>query len=365
MSLIRATATAVPEHEYDQASVRAVVERWLGADAARYGRVLDVFDRGLVRQRRSVLPLEEIFRSRSFEQKNDEYRRGVLDLGERAVRRCLDRAGVRPDEVDFFVSASCTGFMIPSVDALLAHRLGMKPEVARLPITQHGCAGGAVALRQAHEHLLAYPDHKVLVLAVEIASVTLQLDDLTAENLVSTALFGDGAAAALLGPDDGRGGPRILDTHSVLFPDSADLMGFALRDSGLKILLSKRVPATVREHAPPALAAFLARHGLGFGDLRHFLFHPGGRRIIEDFEAVLCGALEHTRAVIERHGNLSSATILFVIDEFLREARPRPDDLGLMVAFGPGFGCESLLFRWEGAAARGPRRAPEADAALA
>jgi len=349
MSIIRASATALPEHRYDQETVRRHVLRWLGPRAGRFERVLASFDRGLVATRGSAVTIEEVFADRTFEQKNRAYMRAAVELGERAVLGALDRARLSARDIDFFISASCTGFMIPSVDAILAHRLGMSARLGRLPITQHGCAGGAVALRQAHDHLLAHPGQRVLVLAVEVPSVTFQANDYSSENIVSASLFGDGAAAAVLESDGADEDARIVGCDSRMFPDSADLMGFDLRDTGLKIVLSKRVPEEIRVHAPPAIHDFLERMGAGLGAISHFLLHPGGRKIIEGFERAFGlgpGGLAVTRSVLARHGNLSSATVLFVLDDVLRERRAAPGDLGLMVAFGPGFGCESLLLRW-------------------
>ncbi|MFQ5845628.1 MAG: type III polyketide synthase, partial [Planctomycetota bacterium] len=313
-----------------------------------------------VASRASVLPIEEVFAPRSFGAKNRLYMRAAVELGEQAVRACLDEAGLEPADVDFLISASCTGFMIPSVDAVIAHRLGMKHSLARLPITQHGCAGGAVALRQAHEHLLAHPGHRVLVVSVEVPTVTFQTGDFSAANIISASLFGDGAAAVLLTAEGAGNEPHILACDSRMFPDSVDLMGFDLTDSGLRIVLSKRVPSEIREHAPGAIAGFLAGNGRSLDEIDHFLLHPGGRKIIEGFEAAFGlgdGALDLTRTVLERHGNLSSATVLFILDDFRRAKRGQVGDLGLLVAFGPGFGCESLLLGW------GPRAALD-DAAL-
>jgi predicted naringenin-chalcone synthase len=363
MGTIRSTAVAVPSLVYSQAEVLAAARRWLGERMPRFERILQAFERGLVGTRASAIPLEEVFERRSFEEKNGAYMRAAAELGERAVRACLDRAGCRPRDVDFFISASCTGFMIPSLDAVLAHKLAMKASLARLPITQHGCAGGAVALRQAWEHLQVHPDHVVLVLAAEVPSVTFQPDDFSPENVVSTSLFGDGAAAVLLTAEGDPGAPRIVASDSTMFPSSLDLMGFNLTNAGLKVVLSKRVPEEIRAHAPEALAGFLARQGLDLGDVRHFLLHPGGRKIIEGFEAALqlgAGALEVTRDVLARHGNLSSATVLFILDEVLRRGEAARGDLGLLVAFGPGFGCESLLLQW-GVPAM-PRAAPRPHA---
>lgn len=336
---------------------------WLGPQAKRSERLLRAYERGLVDTRACVLPIEEVFQPRGFEEKNDIYMRAAADLGEKAVRRALDAAHIRADEVDFFVATSCTGFMIPSVDAVIAHRLGMKNSLSRLPITQHGCAGGVVALRQAQEHLLAHPEHTVLVLAVEIPSVTFQHEDFSPANIISASLFGDGAAAVVLRADGPADLPRILATDSRLFPDSLDLMGFQLRDSGLKIVLSKRVPEAIREHAPTALRDFLGRNGLDDSDIRHFLLHPGGRKIVEGFESTFGlgeGGLDLTRSVLREHGNLSSATVLFVLDAMQRSGRARTNDMGILVAFGPGFGCETLLLGW-GVRAPVCRQAPVAE----
>lgn len=361
MTAIRSTATALPPYSYDQRAARDAVRAWLGDRAGRFERVLGAFDSGLVGRRASVLPIEQIFAPRSFEAKNRLYMQAAVELGLGAVTSCLDQAGLAPTDIDFFIASSCTGFMIPSVDAVIAHRLGMNRSLARLPITQHGCAGGAVALRQAHEHLLAHPDHKVLVLAVEIPTVTFQTEDFSASNVISASLFGDGAAAVVLTAEGAAHDPHILACDSRMFPDSADLMGFDLTDSGLRIVLSKRVPREIRAHAPKAIAGFLADNGHSLEDIDHFLLHPGGRKIIEGFESAFdlgAGALDLTRGVLARHGNLSSATVLFILDDFRRGDRGRAGDLGLLVAFGPGFGCESLLLTW------GPQATPDYGALL-
>jgi len=349
MATIQGTATATPPYVYDQPTVQKRVRDWLGARATRLDRVLRAYERGLVQKRACVLPIEEIFKPRGFEAKNRIYMEAAADLGEQAVRGALKDADIRADEVDFFIASSCTGFMIPSVDAVIAHRLGMQRSLARLPITQHGCAGGVVALRQAHEHLLAHPDHTVLVLAVEIPSITFQHEDFSPENIISASLFGDGAAAVVLRSEGESNQPTIIATDSNLFPESLDLMGFDLRDSGLKIVLKKDVPTAIQRYAPEALRGFLTSQGLEASDIAHFLLHPGGRKIVEGFESSFglgAGGLEFTRSVLREHGNLSSATVLFILDDFQRSGRAQFGDMGLLVAFGPGFGCETLLLGW-------------------
>lgn len=365
MSCVIATATHLPPYRCDQERAELLVRRWLGPDGERVERILGAFERGTVASRCSVMPPEEIFRRRGFGEKNAIYTRAALEMGERAVRDCLDEARLRPGEIDFFISASCTGFMIPSLDARLAHRLGMSGRLARLPITQHGCAGGAVALRQAHEHLLAYPGHKVLLLAAEVPTATFLPDDRSPANIISASLFGDGAAAAILTADGPEDRPRIFDTDSRIFPDSERLMGFDLTDAGLRMVLSREVPEAIERYAPDAILGLLGRHGYGIEDVGHFLLHPGGRRIIESFEdrfGLREGDLSYTRGVLRECGNLSSATVLFILDRHARAAVARTGDLGLLAAFGPGFGCESMLLRWGVEAPRRGRRSRPAAA---
>jgi alkylresorcinol/alkylpyrone synthase len=346
---IVATGTAFPRFEYDQASCKAMISQWLDRDPSAKRSYLSTVEAQLVARRAIVAPLEEIFADRTFAQKNDAYIQIAVELGEQAVVRCLDAAGIGAGEVDHFITTSCTGFMIPSLDARLAHRLGMKQTLSRLPITEHGCAGGAVALREARSHLAAHPGHRVLVLSVELASLTFQNRDFSPENIISAGLFGDGAAAAVVTGGGAPGRPRIAATESLFFPGSVDLMGFKLVDTGLKIVLSRDIPDAIRDHAIPALAGFLDRNGLTPARVDHWLLHPGGRKIVESFEDAFDlgrGGLVHSRRVLRDHGNLSSATVLCMLDDFLARGLAKPGDRGVLVAFGPGFGAEMALLEF-------------------
>jgi alkylresorcinol/alkylpyrone synthase len=342
-------ASARPRFEYDRATVKSHLTRWLQDHGGAGLGYLSTIDTNLVDRRSLVIPIDEVFARRSFAEKNDAYIRAAVEMGEEAVLACLEKAGVGPGAVDHVISTSCTGFTIPSLDALLAHKLGMKRTLSRLPITEHGCAAGAVALAQAASHLRAYPRHTVLVLAVELASLTFQYDDVSPENVVAAGLFADGAAAALLTSEPRAGRPQIVGAESCLFPESADLMGFRLTDTGFKLILSREVPAAIRAHAVPALATFLDRQGLSPALVNHWILHPGGRKIIEAFEDAFDlgpGGLEHSRAVLRTRGNLSSATVLCMLDDFFDRGLAQPGDVGLLVAFGPGFGAEMLLLSW-------------------
>ncbi|PYQ18414.1 MAG: type III polyketide synthase, partial [Acidobacteria bacterium] len=270
------------------------------------------------------------------------------------ARRTLEAARLAPAEIDLLVSVSCTGFMIPALDAYVADALCMGPRLARLPITESGCAGGVVGLARAADYLAAHPDRAALLLALEFASLTFQRWDRSATNVVSTAIFGDGGAAvAMVGREHPRAkGPalaRLTDADSIFFPGTTHLMGFALRNQGLQIVLDKGLTPFVRRELVGAVEAFLRPRGLGRRDVARWILHPGGRRIIE----VMCeqlGLTEEdlapTEAVLSEHGNMGSVTVLYVLDEVLRRHRPRAGERALLGAFGPGFCAELALLEF-------------------
>lgn len=327
---------------------------WLEEAGEEGLRLLSVYGSAGVKTRASVVPIEEVFHPGDFETQNDRYRelacRAAVDL----ARRALSAAELAPADVGLVVSVSCTGFMIPAVDAFVADELGMGPRLARLPITESGCAAGVVGLARAGDFLAANPAGAALVIALEFSSLTFQRWDRSPTNVVSTAIFGDGGAAVVLaGPAHlrARGGglARLLDSESVFFPGSTHLMGFRLRNQGLQIVLDRGLAPFVRREVLPVVQGFLRRRGLERADVTRWVLHPGGRRIIEVMVEELGlrpGDLAPTEAVLAEHGNMSSVTVLFVLDEILRRFRPRPGERGLLGAFGPGFGAELALLEF-------------------
>jgi alkylresorcinol/alkylpyrone synthase len=344
----------LPPYRYDQEVVTRWVREWLEEDpAGGHKRLLSVYASSGVSTRASVVPIEEVFHPGDFETQNRRYREIACQAGADVARRAVEAAGLRPVDIDFIVSVSCTGFMIPAVDAHLANALGMGPRLARLPITESGCAGGVVGLSRAADYLAAYPAAAALLVALEFSSLTFQRWDRSATNVVSSAIFGDGGAAAVLvGPSHpaaGRGLVRLKDRDSLFFPGTTHLMGFELRNEGLQILLDKGLAPFVRREVVPAVDGFLAPLGLARSDIRRWILHPGGRRIIEVMSERLGLAPEDlapTERVLAEHGNMSSVTVLFVLDEILRRGRPAPGTLGLLGAFGPGFAAELALIEF-------------------
>lgn len=350
---ILSTATAVPPYRLDRELCRRYAEQALAGAPKRLRAALSILDHARIESRHLAAPPDYLLCPRSLTSKSEDYRRSALALCEEVARRALDRAHLRPDEVDQLVTSSCTGVMIPSVDAYLIERLGLRCDVERLPITELGCAGGAAALRQARTHQLAFPEHVSLVIACELPSLTLTGAPGTMTDLVAALLFGDGAAATLLGRRAHRPSPALVDARTWLFPDSQSLMGFDLEDGGLHLVLDRKIPERLRGHVRPLVDSLLSHHRLTLADIRFCAIHPGGRRILEDLDRELevGGLTEPSWSVLSRYGNLSSATVLFVLDELLQRAPPPDSTFGLLAAFGPGFSCELGLLRWEDARA--------------
>lgn len=346
MAFITHVGTALPRHKLAQGDVAAAVARTLSLSEERAEAIHALFLRTCLRERRSVLPLELVGEHRSLTDGMSLYRRNALELALLAAQNCLARAGVAAREIDLLVTSSCTGVLLPSLSALLVAPLGLRSDVRRLPITELGCAGGAGALAQAHAHVRAFPGSRVLVIAVELPTLTFQPADASPANLVASSLFGDGAAAVLVTSDSSAAPIEIVATHTELLPDSIGDMGFDLRDSGLHVVLSKHVPRIVAEHAPAVVRRFLARHELAPRDLAFVVLHPGGRKVLEALESGLELERSHTAAawdVLRDHGNQSSAAVLFVLGETL--ARGVPAGHGLLAAFGPGITVELALLR--------------------
>jgi alkylresorcinol/alkylpyrone synthase len=348
------TATAVPVHALDQESVKQALCEVLPLPRRKVEGVLAMFDHAWVDRRYSVLPIGELRARRSLTETTACYRTHAVQLGREVAARCLAEADVPARAVDLIITVSCTGIMIPSLDAHLANDLGLRADVRRLPITELGCVAGAAALGRAYDYLVGNPAGHVLVVAVELPTLSFQREDLSPAQLVSTALFGDGAAAALVTGQDasaraGAAGASILATRSHLFPDSLEALGFELRDDGFHVLLAKDLPERLRRDLAGVVDAMLAGAAIDRGRLTSFVLHPGGRRILAALAEAL--AIEQQQMqpswdVLREHGNVSSAAVLFVLDRWLRRHRPPAAQYGLLGAFGPGLSAELCVLQW-------------------
>lgn len=349
MPTIGALGTAVPAHRIAQPAVQAAALAHFaarGADLHRYARV---FDHARIATRYFVEPLTFFRAPHGLAELNQRYLQTALELGEQAGRACLAQASLDASDVQHVIWVSTTGIASPSPDATLIQRLGMDRHTRRTPIWGLGCAGGVAGLARAYEYTRAFPDQRALLIAAEICSLTFQADDLSPRNLVAAALFADGAAAALVEGDAlGGSGPQIVATQSLLWPDTQDVMGWDVVDSGMRVLFGQRIPALVRASMRDVVTEFLAMHGLGLDDVAHWVMHPGGAKVIDAYADALtidAERLTHTSDVLREYGNMSSVTVLFVLDRFLRAGAIAPGDHALLAVLGPGFSCELALLR--------------------
>ena len=313
-------------------------------------RLLPVFDRTGVDTRYFARPLEWYADGPGFEARNAVYGECGLDLIERAASACLDTAEVTPEEIDHLFLVTTTGLTTPSLDAQLAGRLRFRPEIRRLPLFGLGCAGGVGALVRAVDTLRAYPSARVLVLSVELCSLVFSATARTPTDLIGVALFGDGGAAVLLAGDDlDTGGPRVERTRTHQFQEAPDLMGWRFTGDGMRLVLSRDVPAFVATNVKPVVTRFLDDQGLCAANLQHHVLHPGGAKVMAAYRSAFGfddGALELAQRVMRRYGNQSSASVLFMLHDLLESGRPVGGDRGLMMALGPGFAAEMLTLGW-------------------
>jgi len=319
-------------------------------------RLLDVFESTGIASRQVCEPLEWYGVDHDFAQRNDLYVTHAVELGQRVARLALERAGLGPADLDHLVFVSSTGIAAPSVDARIANALGLSMNLRRTPIWGLGCAGGVAGLARARAFALAEPGTRVLVIALELCSLTFQRNDLSKRNLVAASLFGDGAAAALVVADDvppsPNGHPHLtLDASaSTFWQDTIDIMGWEVDGAGLHVVFSRDIPTVVRERVRPGIETFLAEHAMTLADLDHVVAHPGGTKVLAAYQDTLAlapDALDHARAVLRDHGNMSSPTCLFVLERFLNAGTIAAGDTALLSALGPGFGAEYVLMRAE------------------
>jgi len=283
---------------------------------------------------------------------HQRYREGARLIGRQAAERCLAQAGLTAAEVDCILVCSCTGYLCPDLATILVKDLGLPGHVQRGALLGHGCAGALPTLQRSYDHARAYPDHRVLMVAVEICSATYYIDD-TLETLIGNAICADGAAACVVTCCDGARpeprSPRIVGFASVLDTNCQSSVGFGYRQGYLRIILAP----TIRDLAPPlidkALTALLSPRGIAREQIRHWLLHPGGRKVIDRVQEALGlsdADVALSRRILRNYGNMSSPTALFVLDELLQNGTARPGDLGVLLALGPGFAAEAALLEW-------------------
>ena len=348
VATIAGSSTAVPPYVLSRDLCKNGIGGVFNLDGAKLDAIREVIDNSQIDQRYCVFPPEYAIEPRPLAQINAEYAEKAVELGQQVTEQALAQANMTPADVDLLVTVSCTGVMIPSLDAHLATIMGFRPDVRRLPITELGCAAGAAGLGRTWDYSSAFPDRTALLVAVEIPTLTFQPKDASQANLISAVLFGDGAAGVVVTGREAPG-PRILASECFLFPDSLTAMGFDLRDTGFHIILSKDVPDLIKERVKDLAEGFLARHGLRREDISAFLLHPGGQKLLSFMQEELGLSRADTEIswdILRRYGNLSSASVLFILNEWLVQREMPSGSYGLLMAFGPGFTAEMILLQW-------------------
>ena len=335
-------ATAVPPHVAAQDDAKAAARRAWGGKPALFDRLSGVFDNAGIATRHVVAPLDWYERPHGWQDRNALYLNSAMTLFEQAAAAAIERAGLRPDEIDGIVTVSTTGIATPSLEARVGPRLGLRTDVRRVPVFGLGCAGGISGLATAARLASAEPGTNWLFVTVETCSISIRLDSDDPAAIVATALFGDGAAAAVV-----RSGAhclaRITGATEKLWPDTQRIMGWDVEDPGLAVVFDRAIPPFIEQNLAPAIDEMLGQLGRGRDDIDRFCCHPGGVKVIDAIESALGlpqGELNLEREVLHDHGNMSAPTVLFVLERLIERGLPSQV---LMTAFGPGFTCAGLL----------------------
>lgn len=333
-------------HAVAQGIVKDYVQQMFADDFPLVERLIDAFDNTEIISRNFCKPLDYYSTNYNFEQRNKEYIRVALAYSIEAITQALRNADITKEDITDFIFVSSTGLATPSLDALIINEMHLDPHISRIPIWGLGCCGGVSGVAKANLISMAKPDAVVLVVAVELCSLTFMKNDFTKSNFIASSLFSDGFAAVIITGDSfkKKNNIRILDSYSTLYYDTLDIMGWDFLDTGFKVIFSKDIPTFIHENIKTEVLAFLAKHGLGLDDIKNFIFHPGGKKVLSAYEDSLKvegDFLKNTRETMNAYGNMSSATVLYVLEKFMREGYS--EGYGLMLAMGPGFSSEMVL----------------------
>jgi alkylresorcinol/alkylpyrone synthase len=343
-------ASAFPPYVYDQQAITAELRNSWNGKFDKPELLDRLHSRCGVDRRHLTLPIERYPEIKAWGQANDLWIEAAQQLGATAICRAITPLGLVPRDIDALYFVSVTGVSSPSIDARLVNRMGLSPRIKRVPIFGLGCVAGAAGIARAADYVRAFPDQIAVLLSVELCSLTWQRGDLSVANLISSGLFGDGAAAVVVaGSNTGLTGPEVIATRSVFYPNSEDVMGWNISEEGFRIVLSPDVPKVITEHLKADVDEFLFDYGISRSDISSWIIHTGGPKVLEavaDSLELPERALDLSWECLRRIGNLSSASVLVVLQDFLARRRGEPGSYSVLAAMGPGFCSELLLLRW-------------------
>lgn len=348
MAFLQSISRVVPKHTINPTQSRTLASSLFQDSDLHLDRLLPIFENAGIDTRYIVKEPEWYKENRSFPDKNNEFLNLSLELGTKAISECLESANKSPKDVDILVVVTSSGFITPTLDARLMGKLGFSPKTIRVPLTGFGCAGGAIGLSRANEFANLYSQKNVLLLAVETCTLTFRPSDKRKANLVALSLFADGASAVLLSSNSKSGSIEFLGSESHLWEDSLNVMGWDVMDDGLQVIFDKSIPSLIERDYKPVFDNFLDKFGLNKDEIKHFLYHPGGRKVLESLESSLHiprDSFSHSYNILRYFGNMSSPTLLFVLAEFLDKNKFAANELGVLGAMGPGFSSEIVLFQ--------------------
>lgn len=343
---IQAIGTAVPNYVFSQTEIKEFVAEAFTPHMAHLERLLGVFGNSCIEQRHFAMPLAWYSEVHSFSETNNVFIEAALALSLQAAQNAMQKAKAQPEDIGAVIFVSTTGIATPSLDSQIIQKLGLSPHTKRLPIWGLGCAGGVAGLARAAELSESQPEKSVLLVTVELCSLTFQQADYSKANLVGTSLFADGAAAVLIKMDSQ--GPSLLGCYSTLLPDSVEVMGWDLIDTGFKVRFSRDIPTIVRKYLPELLGSACEEWGIKQSEICHYVVHPGGAKVLYAYKDCLElseDKLTFAYEVLREYGNMSSSSVLFVLEKFLAKTLPARR-YGVMLTLGPGFSAEKVLFQW-------------------
>jgi alkylresorcinol/alkylpyrone synthase len=356
---IASVGTAFPPHRYPQTVITEALIDHMDDKVTLPGIMNRLHSNCGVEYRHIMYPLEMLGKLSGFGPTNDLWIKGALELGQQAIQKALDQVGLTPSDISAIFFTSVTGIACPSIDARLVNLMGFPKNVKRTPIFGLGCVAGAAGISRASDYVRAFPKQYALLLSVELCSLTWQENDYSMAHMVASGLFGDGAAAVVLAGEDTalaqqptsvkKPCPRVVDTLSTFYPDTEHLMGWKINQSGFNIVLSADVPQLVRTEMRSTVEGFLANNGLSMGNICSYIFHSGGPKVLKAMESSLNlpeGALCSSWNSLRQRGNLSSASVLTVMQDFLLNRPGSPGCYSMMGAMGPAFCSELLLLQW-------------------